>query len=289
MKGNKNSRISYKIKEIRGRLTTRLKQAGINNPELEFDLLLASILNTTREKIISITEIDDEVKSQLETAINKRANRYPLQYLTNNANFCGFNFYIEENCFIPRFETEALVEEAITMEFNEMLEICCGIGNISISLGMKLKNKSIFISDTNLAALKIAKKNIARFKDKISRNKNSIILFASDLFRAIKPNSQFDLIIANPPYIAADDPNISEELKYEPYNSLFTKDDGYFVIKNILLDCSRYLRPTGKLLMEFGYNQHKLCEKIAENLGYNVKKIIIDEEGVKRGMLLSLQ
>ena len=136
-----------KIKELLEITTERLKKNNIEDARLNAEILLSHVLGTEREKLyISDIEINREKESLFLKLIEKRGKRIPLQYLTGKVNFYGYLFWIKKGIFIPRPETEILVEETIKIYKNffypekvNILDIGTGCGNIAIVLAKEIE------------------------------------------------------------------------------------------------------------------------------------------------------
>ncbi|MBI4245434.1 MAG: peptide chain release factor N(5)-glutamine methyltransferase [Planctomycetes bacterium] len=288
MKKKKSLKDLSKVDQLRDKYLPLLKTAGISNPNLEFDLILASTLNITREQAVIAETIDIKKMRILETKLNKRIKRYPIQYLTGKINFMGFEFIVNEECFIPRQETETLVEEAINLKPKTICDVCSGIGSIGISLALYLRNSSIHCSDTNPKALICLSKNLRLHREAISNNRNKVVAIESDLFDKINKDLKFDLIIANPPYISPGDPEVGPETSYEPRNALYADNNGLSAIEKLIPQSKQFLNKNGHLLLEFGYKQSDQVSHLAKSNRYEIVKILIDQEDHKRGILLKL-
>ena len=187
----------------------------------------------------------------------------PVQYIIGNVNFYGFDFIVNKNVLIPRFETEGLVEKTIEqikkMGFVKpnIVDIGTGSGCIAITLKKLLPESKIEALDISLEALKVA-------KDNALKNNVDILFYQSDLLSNC--NNKYDVIISNPPYIAYDE-NIMDIVKNnEPDISLYAKDNGLYFYKEILKQSKSKLKNNFLLAFEIGANQKEDLIKIASNL-----------------------
>jgi release factor glutamine methyltransferase len=223
-----------------------------------------------------------------ERLIHLRAARYPLQYIIGTVDFMGFELAVRPGVFIPRPETEILVETILgiagkmdgTKERLRILDLCTGSGNIAISLTKFLKAVNIIASDVSGEALKTAEENITK------HNSGDIRLIESDLFSSIGQET-FDIIASNPPYVAdADFDTLMPELMHEPRISLSGGEDGLRFYKRILDEAYPHLNDGGHLILEIGYNQAKDIKETLDTDRYFLKGIIKDYNGVDRVMAL---
>lgn len=244
--------------------TNFLQKYKIEKPRLNAELLLADILGCKRlELYISFDKplTDEEINKYREFLIRRSKNE-PIQYITGKAYFYGMEFFVDKNVLIPRSETELLVEEILKNTSNniyKILDIGTGSGNIAIVLGSKLMNSIIHSIDVSQDALKVAEKNIAKHKI------TNVKLFNIDIFHNNIHESDYDIIVSNPPYISEKNKDsIPMEVKnYEPEIALFVEHEMKFYEK--IVDLSNYiLKIEGSLYFE-------IDPHIAEQI-YNLMK-----------------
>ncbi len=229
--------------------------------------------------------IDNSLNSrQIKVLLKLRDNqlkKVPLSLSLGRQDFLGRVFKLNSKTLIPRPETEILVKEAQKVikdnNLKTVLDLCCGCGNIGISLDKLFSGKiRVCLSDLSQAALAAAEKNAIKFKS------NSQIV-ASDLFSAFEFSS-FDLIISNPPYVESK--NIKGSLLYEPREALDGGEDGLFFIKKIINQAHNYLKDNGYLIVEFGYGQKKKVEQIIKKSRYKIDQWVKDYAHIWRGVIL---
>ena len=192
--------------------------------------------------------------------IQKRAAGAPLQYLMQETYFYGLKLKVKEGVFIPRPETEVLVERIIELVNKKIakpvyiLELCTGSGNISVALTKNLQYCKIMSSDISTEALDIARENA-----KMYSLEQKIEFSQGDLFSAIPdikdPKDRFDIIIANPPYVTHQElKDLPKDVKNEPVSALDGGNDGLDFYKRIITDCKDYLKEGGYIAFEFSDN-----------------------------------
>ncbi len=207
---------------------------------------------------------------------------WPLAYLVNRENFFGFEFLIKRGVFIPRPETEIIVEKALEIihyrKARIVLDLCCGTSCIAVVLKKSTKGEiTVYASDISSSAIFASIENIKMHKVKVN-------LVMSDLFSAFKENS-FDLIVSNPPYVESD--CIKGGLCFEPRISLDGGEDGLFFVYKILELAPFYLKEGGYFILEIGYNQKDRVNKRIKYLGrFTVEEWIKDYAGFDRGVVL---
>lgn len=227
---------------------------------LDSILILLHIIKKDKTFVLTypdfvVTKLEYEKFNKL---IDQRKKGVPVEYLINNKEFWGIDFFVNNSVLIPRPETELIVEYLINKiksskkEVFRVLDLGTGSGCISIALKSELKERvNIDAVDLSTDALKVAKLNAQNEKVKIN-------FFESNWFEGVK--EKYDFIISNPPYVILDDPNNSINLKYEPSLALYSRDSGLADIKNIITNNS-FMKENGELLIEFGYNQKEILEK----------------------------
>ena len=224
-------------------------------------------MNNVEIMINEEKEISEEKKNQYDFALTKIVNGTPIQYITNNQEFMGINFYVNENVLIPQPDTEILVEEVIKLCENykeeiNILDICTGSGAIGISVVKNVENINLIVSDISDKALDIAKMN-AKNNEAIER----IDFVKSDMFENI--NDKFDIIVSNPPYIETNViSTLSKQVQNEPHLALDGGKDGLDFYRILANQAKEYLKPNGYLCMEIGYNQKDKVEQLLKENGY---------------------
>jgi release factor glutamine methyltransferase len=199
--------------------------------------------------------------------IKRRASGCPLQYITHNAEFYSLPFYVDENVLIPRADTEVLADTAVKKIGNsraKIIEIGTGSGIIAVSIAKNCENAEITATDISPAALDIARKN--------AEDNNARVNFRlGDIYGALKDcDYPADYIISNPPYIrTAEIPELDKSVKdFEPETALNGGADGLYFYRKIVAGAKKYLKPSGFIMFETGYNQALEVSEIFTNEGF---------------------
>ena len=189
----------------------------------------------------------------LDTALKELESGIPVQYIVGNTNFYGYDFKVNRNTLIPRFETELLVEKTynyIKKYFNKdnikILDIGTGSGCIAITLNKLLNSCDITGIDISSEALEVAKEN------NIINNTN-VKFIESDIFSNV--SDKYDVIISNPPYICHDEEIMDIVYDNEPHLALYADMDGLYFYDKILSECKEYLNDKFFIAFEIGYLQ----------------------------------
>ncbi|MDR3224908.1 MAG: peptide chain release factor N(5)-glutamine methyltransferase [Clostridiales Family XIII bacterium] len=268
--------MSLQIKEIINVAENILRESGDTDYKTDAEMLLGHAIKYDTKKIFMnwSREIDDDHAEIYFSLVQRRAEGTPTQYLTNTQGFMGMAFYVDENVLIPRPETELLVGEVMTYlkdnrSAKSVLDLGTGSGVIAISLAKKMPQLKITASDVETGALKVAEKNAAKFGVK-----GAIKFLKSDMFGGFKTGFgglKWDIIISNPPYIRSDViPTLQREIsEHEPKIALDGGADGLDSFRRIIEGAPTFLRKTGAVFMEIGYDQaHDITVLFRENGNY---------------------
>jgi release factor glutamine methyltransferase len=292
------------IKEVVEKSNQFLKSKGIESSRLDAELIIADVLKMERIALYLKYDqplSDDEINI-CRQKILERSKGVPVAYLLNKKFFYNYEFFVNNNVLIPRPETELLVEETLNwikqseLEEVSILDLGCGSGCISISLiaemqKLKIKCGKIIAVDISPAAIEVSKINAKRIlidrlkSSEASANPSELpITFEVQDAATFKSDYCFDVIVANPPYIAESDANIQKSVKdFEPSLALFAKDRGLLCIKEWALTVKRLLKPKGFVIFEIGYNQGPEVEQIFRDSGaYSSVELINDYSGLNR-------
>ena len=185
----------------------------------------------------------------------------PVQYIVGNVDFYGYNFKVNENVLIPRFETEELVEKTIKYinkylnKKVDILDLGTGSGCIAITLKKEL--------DCNVDAVDISPKALEIAKLNAKNNNVDITFYEGDMLNPI--NKRYDVIISNPPYIAYNEEIMEIVKNNEPHTALYAEDNGLKYYKDIISNANKYLKEKSIIAFEIGEKQGKLILEYAKN------------------------
>jgi release factor glutamine methyltransferase len=272
--------------------TNALKRHQIENPRLNAELLLAHSLNLSREELYVRLhrELKEGERKTLEGLIQRRISGEPLQYILGHQEFWSINFKVDPRVFIPRPETELLVEQSLlilcekTFEQNpSVLEIGTGSGAIAIALAKEAKHIFLVATDISRDALALAKENAksAGVQDRI-QFVNSDLLGS---FHSSKERGAFDLILSNPPYIIRSEiGSLAKEVRdHEPMIALDGGEDGLEFYRHLISQAPSSLREGGWLLLEVGHGQAEMvARQIQGSETFLEPKILPDLAGIQR-------
>ncbi|HEY9397199.1 MAG TPA: peptide chain release factor N(5)-glutamine methyltransferase [Burkholderiales bacterium] len=249
-------------------------------PELEAKILLETA--TARPRAWLIAHLDDEAdETQVHLARRLYARRHagePIAYITGEREFFSLELGITPDVLIPRPETELLVELAIEMAPNRagrVIDLGTGSGAVAIALAKHLPDAEVWACDVSDQALNVARNNA-------ERHNAAVRFLRSDWFGGV-PLGRFDVIVSNPPYVAAEDEHLEEgDVRYEPRGALVGGPDGLECIRTIVAQAVERLEPDGWLLFEHGYDQASRCRDLLHACGYQDVTSWTDLAGIPR-------
>lgn len=274
------------VLEVIQRSTEFLARKGVESPRLQVELLLAQVLAMPRlqlylnfERRLNPGEID-----ALRGLVKRRGQREPLQYLTGQAAFCGFEFAVTPAVLIPRPETEGLAERAWTWleragEGPKLaLDFGTGSGCLAITLALKCRTLNVRALDASPEALAVAQLNAARHgvQDRVR-------CVEGEGWGALPEADRFDLVMANPPYIPSREiATLEPEVRdHEPRLALDGGPDGLRFVRELAGGRSR-MRDGGRLFLEFGDGQETSVARVFGDAGWAIEAIEPDLSGTPR-------
>ena len=263
-----------------------LSGAGIEDGKFEAGLLISHFAGVSRASMLADPKRDYNAPG-LEDAVKKRAQRYPLQYILGTWDFMGLTFTVNENCLIPRPDTECVTEAAITAlpDGGRVLDLCTGSGCIIASVLHYTKHTSGYAVELYPETADLARRNIAALG---LSGRCTVITgdAAEDLF---PEKEKFRVIVSNPPYIAREEMETLEpELAHEPRAALTDEEDGLSLIGSIIRIYRHHLTEDGVMILEHGWQQSDAVGEIARQNGMT-SQIIRDFGGNIRGCILKAQ
>jgi release factor glutamine methyltransferase len=223
-------------------------------PASEARLLLREILGCSAAQIAAYPEraLGAEAVGRFAELLERRAAGEPVAYLLGEREFYGRRFGVSPAVLIPRPETELIVELVLARltaaATPRVLDLGTGSGALAVTLALELPGARVCAVDRSPAALEVARANAAALGARVD-------WVESDWFAALAPG-RFDFIVANPPYIADDDPHLAEgDVRFEPRGALASGTAGLDDLRRIAAAAPGFLAPGGWLLMEHGYDQ----------------------------------
>jgi release factor glutamine methyltransferase len=233
--------------------TQRFTEAGISSARLEAQVLLAHVLGCSRVQLYTGFDkpLAEPELAGYRALIKRRLAGEPVAYLVGEHEFWGLPLHVGPQVLVPRPDTETVVEVArARRDARRVLDLCTGSGAIAIALAKELPDAHVVATDISADAVAIATKNAER-----NGVAARVDVRAGDLWQAVAGET-FDLIVANPPYIAsAVIPTLQSEVLREPRLALDGGADGLGFYDRILAEARAHLVPGGALVVEHGFDQ----------------------------------
>jgi release factor glutamine methyltransferase len=251
--------------------TDDFRTRGIENPRLDAEVLVAWALGIDRVRIIvdGKRPLVGEELGKLRDLVKRRRAREPVAYLRGEREFYGRRFMVDKRVLVPRPDTETLVDVALNRTAHRSLslrglDLCTGSGCVAITLARQRPTVHIHATDLSEDALTVARANAYRL------GAYKVSFSAGDLFDATLPWPKFDLITANPPYIAtAEVETLAPDIKdFEPRIALDGGQDGLDLVRRIVDAAPRYLLTEGVLALEIGSDEGPATAHLLEERGF---------------------
>ena len=248
---------------------------------LETSLLLAKLLNTTRELVLAHPErqISPEDAIYYASLVSSRVAGIPMAYLTGSREFYGIDFKVSSDVLVPRPETELLVDAALSRlggGATEILDLGTGSGAVAIAIAANRTSALVEAVDVSDSALAIAMANVA------AHRLANVDVHRSDWYRDCR-HGRYRMIVSNPPYIRDGDPHLDQgDVRHEPRLALTSGTDGLDAIRTIVAGASSRLADGGHLLFEHGYDQAERCRALMDVAGFVAVESLRDLAGIER-------
>lgn len=275
------------------RAEEELRAAGVAAPRREAELLLCHRLGASRSELYleAVRPVNPDDRAWLGRAIEERSRGVPLQYITGDVEFMGLVLALDRGVFIPRPETEILVE-AVLARLREsgptplILDVGTGCGGIAVALAVLLPHARLLASDTSRAALVCARENARRHgvEERVTFGEGDLFApFDTPAYRG-----RLDAIVSNPPYILSNEiEKLPREIRdHEPRESLDGGPDGLAVLRRLIEEGRHLLADGGLLAVEVGEGQAEaVCGLVMKADTYEEPGSVKDYAGIERVVL----
>jgi release factor glutamine methyltransferase len=276
----------WTIRRVLAWSTDDLKKRGSTSPRLDAELLLCKVLGIDRVGLLIDADrpLGKIELGQYRELHQRRRAGEPVAYLLGVREFYGRPFLVDGRVLIPRPDTEHLVEVALARTRHlslsaRVLDLCTGSGCVAVSLGRERPTTRVLAADVSPEALAVAAVNALRL------GAYNVAFVLSDLFAALRPGGdRFDLVTANPPYIAEGEiPSLSVDIRgYEPHLALSGGADGLDFLRRIVSGAPAFLDAEGVLAVEIGSDQGRAVQELFAGEGYRDVSVQRDYGGLDR-------
>lgn len=290
-----NSGVDRASGELRVALRTgiaRLEQCNVPSAPLSAELLLMHILRRDRAWLYAHPEyeLSPEEAGAYSQLVERRGQGVPTQYLTGRQEFWGLEIEVGPGVLIPRPETEHVIEVALKRlgqrhaQPLRIADVGTGSGCIAIALARELPRADIVATDNSAVALEYARRNAARHEvaDRIQFFETNLLDACLEL--SGQPQSFFDVIVSNPPYVGRKDAvDLPREVReHEPAEALFAGDQGLDIYPALVDEAARALCPNGILVVEIGYNLAEHVRSLLSAPRWSDLMVTRDWAGIER-------
>ena len=276
-----------KIKDVFEKSVQFFKDKKIETARLDTELLLAFALKIERVQIYMKYEqpLSESEVGICRELVRRRAMGEPIAYITGEKGFYGENFLVGPGVLIPRPETELIVEESLnfikkhTIQNPRILDLGAGSGCIGFSILKNCTGASLVSVEKSEQAFQYLKAN----QEKLLLSERSRLV-SDDVLNLSLDSAEFDIIVANPPYIADKDPQTEAMVhKFEPHSALYAAEGGMSAIKAWSRAARSALKVPGAMLFEIGHQQGPVAKNYFESLErFAEVKILKDLSGLDR-------
>ena len=239
----------------------RFKNANIQSPRFDAEVLVAFILKVERKNLGLINDISDDQEREIEKLVEKRVRRIPLQHLVGEQGFRYLNLKVGKGVFIPRPETEILVEavirylKEIANERKKVIDFCAGSGAIALAIATECANVDCFAIEKSEEAFSFLKENYQKYEEEIKSKNSTLTLVNQDVKGEVQEiinlNESFDVVVSNPPYIP--EKMIPKEIEvkdHEPEIALYGGKDGLEIVRVVIEKGAMLLKSGGFIGIE---------------------------------------
>jgi release factor glutamine methyltransferase len=265
-----------------------LAKRGVESPRLDAELLLANALSCSRTKLYVDFDkpLSAEELARVKPLLQRRGQREPVAYILGVREFYGRPFRVRPGVFIPRPETELLVQAAVEAVPPEarVLDLCAGSGAIGVTIAAELPGARADLVEASAEAAAAARHNAEALAP------GRVRVFEGDLFGALPERVRYDAVVANPPYVPEKDRArlAPEILAHEPHQALFADEGGLAVIRRIVAGAGDWLAPKGFFGVEIDPPLAARVRDLCAGAGFTGVRIVKDLAGLDRHVVATL-
>jgi release factor glutamine methyltransferase len=245
--------------------TAVLAEAGIHSARWDAEQLAAHLAGADRGKLTFIDPPDEQFLGRYRAVVTERARRVPLQHLTGTVNFGPVTLRVGPGVFIPRPETEAILEWAMKQDLRRhqplVVDVCTGSGALAVALSRHWPSARVLGIDDSQAALGYARKNATGSAVELLRADITEVGVLAEL------DGRVDLLVANPPYVPDGAQLQPEVAQHDPQHAVFGGPDGMTLITAVVGLAGRWLRPGGRFAVEHDDSTSQLTVQTVSHTG----------------------
>ncbi len=268
----------------------QLQFPDASTAKLDAEILISFALGKSKSWLKAFFDqpLSDEQVNSISELCERRMHGEPVAYILGEWEFYSLPFKVTPDTLIPRPETELLVDRSLeivsTIQSPNILDLGTGTGAIAVAIKANCPQATVTAVEFSEGAYQVAKNNIVF-------NQVNVHLLQGSWYEPLTQNETFNLIVSNPPYVAFDDPHLTQgDLPFEPMNALTAGEDEFADIRHILKSAPHYLSNNGYVLIEHGYNQKDAVQQLFSDSGFKQVKTHKDYSGQYRfteGLLIT--
>lgn len=267
-----------------------LKEKGLPTARLDTEILLCKVFDCPRIELYINADkpVSTDERSRFRELVRRRASGEPVAYITGSKDFFGRTFKVNRHVLIPRPDSELILESVLAEDLlgdgRSILDVGTGSGCLAISIAMQVSNQNVTAWDNSPEALEVARSNAELFGCRVEWQLKDALLEES-----WQNTKKFDVIVSNPPYIAAVEKFKMDHqvVNFEPHQALFAVDDGLAFYRCFAKIAQQSLMPQGRLIMEVGWKQAELVSGIFLAAGWRDIKVYRDLQKIDRVLSVS--
>lgn len=229
--------------------TLALGTVGVASPRVDAELIAAHVLGVPRGRLPLVPDFDPEQRLRFHLLVDERLTRVPLQYLLGSAPFRELELAVGPGVFVPRPETELLVDWALRVVHRKdplVVDLCAGSGAIGLAVATELPASTVYCVERDPAALMWLRRNVKAIAPRVSVVEGDI----RDATELSTLDGRVDLVLCNPPYVPEGTLVAPEVGEFDPHDAVFAGRDGLALMPAVITRAAALLRPDGRLGVE---------------------------------------
>ena len=255
--------VAGRVREALDAASDAFEAAGVDTPRLDAEVLLAEATGSDRAQLAAEPDaaVDAGAARRFGTMVRRRVRREPVAYILGRKGFRHLDLAVDPRALIPRPETELLVEIALELGPESVLDVGTGSGAVALAVADELEQAEVIATDTSEDAVELAWENAARLglADRVRFERGTV-----------PPGRRFDLVVANLPYVREDElGSLQPEItRYEPRQAVVAGEDGLEAIAVVAAASCAALTDGGAIALEVGAGQAGAAAELLVDLGF---------------------